>query len=79
MATLIRKYPISQQDFKYLRENDFLYVDKTGFIYPLVTTGKQIFLSRPRRFGKSLFISTLKYYFQGKKELFEDLKITKLE
>ncbi|MDR3183917.1 MAG: AAA family ATPase, partial [Prevotellaceae bacterium] len=79
MDTQVRKYPIGQQDFKYLRENDFLYVDKTGFLYPLVTTGKQIFLSRPRRFGKSLFLSTLKYYFLGEKELFHGLKVTELE
>ena len=79
MDTQIRKYPIGQQDFKYLRENDFLYVDKTGYLYPLVTTGKQIFLSRPRRFGKSLFLSTLKYYFLGEKELFEGLKVAGLE
>jgi hypothetical protein len=79
METQVRKYPIGQQDFKYLRENDFLYVDKTGFIYSLVTAGKQIFLSRPRRFGKSLFLSTLKHYFLGKKELFKGLKISELE
>ncbi|MDR1793479.1 MAG: AAA family ATPase, partial [Bacteroidales bacterium] len=79
METPIRKYPIGQQDFEYLRKNDFLYYDKTGFIYPLVTAHKQVFLSRPRRFGKSLFLSTLKYYFKGRKELFNGLKISELE
>ncbi|MDR1791847.1 MAG: AAA family ATPase, partial [Bacteroidales bacterium] len=79
METPIRKYPIGQQDFEYLRKNDFLYVDKTGFIYPLVTAHKQVFLSRPRRFGKSLFLSTLKYYFKGRKDLFNGLKISELE
>ncbi|MDR1791979.1 MAG: ATP-binding protein, partial [Bacteroidales bacterium] len=53
--------------------------DKTGFIYPLVTAHKQVFLSRPRRFGKSLFLSTLKYYFKGRKDLFNGLKISELE
>ncbi|MDR0547222.1 MAG: AAA family ATPase, partial [Dysgonamonadaceae bacterium] len=79
MATTVRKYPIGMQDFRNLREGNFVYVDKTGFVYQLATNGTQIFLSRPRRFGKSLFISTLKYYFQGKKELFEGLKIAGLE
>ncbi|MDR0546526.1 MAG: ATP-binding protein [Dysgonamonadaceae bacterium] len=79
MQPAIRKFPIGQQDFKYLRENGFLYVDKTQFIYRLAVEGKQYFLSRPRRFGKSLLISTIKYYFQGKKELFKDLAIERLE
>ncbi|MDR0604024.1 MAG: AAA family ATPase, partial [Bacteroidales bacterium] len=79
METQVRKYPIGTQDFKILRENDFLYVDKTEFLYTLVTRSRQIFLSRPRRFGKSLFLSTLKYYFLGEKELFKGLKISELE
>jgi hypothetical protein len=79
METLIRKYPIGTQDFKRLRDGGFVYVDKTGFIYKLGSTERQIFLSRPRRFGKSLLVSTMKYYFQGKKELFEGLKIMDLE
>ncbi|MCL2327768.1 MAG: ATP-binding protein [Bacteroidetes bacterium] len=75
----IRKLPIGIQDFEYLRTNNFLYVDKTQYIYQLVQYGKPYFLGRPRRFGKSLFLSTLKAYFEGKKELFEGLKIAELE
>ncbi|MCL2327056.1 MAG: ATP-binding protein [Bacteroidetes bacterium] len=74
----IRKLPIGVQDFEYLRTNNFLYVDKTQYIYQLLQ-GKPYFLGRPRRFGKSLFLSTLKAYFEGKKELFEGLKIAELE
>lgn len=74
-----RKLPIGIQSFEDLRTNNYLYVDKTEFVYNLVHTGKVYFLSRPRRFGKSLFISTLKAYFEGKKELFSGLKIEKLE
>ena len=73
-----RKLPIGIQDFEYLRTNDFLYVDKTQHIYQLLQ-GKPYFLGRPRRFGKSLFLSTLRYFFEGKKELFEGLKISELE
>ena len=73
------KYPIGIQNFEKLRKEGFIYVDKTELIYRLVTTGSYYFLSRPRRFGKSLLISTLEAYFQGKKELFEDLAIGKLE
>ena len=74
-----RKLPIGIQSFEDLRANNYLYVDKTEFVYNLVHTGKVYFLSRPRRFGKSLFISTLKAYFEGKKELFSGLKIQELE
>lgn len=73
------KYPIGIQDFKSIREDGFVYVDKTDLIYDLVTKGKIYFLSRPRRFGKSLLVSTLKYYFEGAKELFEGLAIDGLE
>lgn len=73
------KYPIGIQNFEKLRKEGFIYVDKTELIYRLVTTGSYYFLSRPRRFGKSLLISTLEAYFQGKKELFKDLAIEKLE
>ena len=72
-------YPIGIQTFKDIRTDGFAYVDKTAQIYRLVTTGKCYFLSRPRRFGKSLLLSTMKAYFQGKKELFEGLAISKLE
>ena len=73
-----RRIPIGIQDFKKLRENGFLYVDKTAYIYELVKLGAPVFLSRPRRFGKSLFISTLKYYFEGRRELFHGLAIEEL-
>ncbi len=74
-----RKLPIGIQSFEKLRTEKFLYVDKTEDIFNLVHSGKSYFLSRPRRFGKSLLISTLKAYFEGKKELFEGLKIVELE
>lgn len=73
------KYPIGIQDFEDLRRNGYAYVDKTQFVYKLADEGKYYFLSRPRRFGKSLFLSTLEAYFQGKKELFEGLAIYDLE
>jgi hypothetical protein len=80
MAMLnIRKLPVGIQDFEDLRTTDCLYVDKTAYIYRLATMGKPYFLGRPRRFGKSLFLSTLKAYFLGKKELFEGLAIAGLE
>ena len=72
-------YPIGLQNFEDLRKNNYLYVDKTHHIYNLATTGKYYFLSRPRRFGKSLLISTLEAYFSGKKHLFEGLAIEDLE
>lgn len=77
--TPIRKLPIGVQDFDKLRLEDYLYVDKTALIYQLISTGQAYFLSRPRRFGKSLLLSTFKAYFEGKKELFEGLAISKLE
>ena len=76
---VLRKLPIGIQDFEYLRTNNFLYVDKTQYVFQLMQHGKPYFLGRPRRFGKSLFLSTLKAYFEGKKELFEGLKLTELE
>ena len=76
---LNRKLPIGIQDFEYLRTNEFTYIDKTKFVYHLSQNGKAYFLSRPRRFGKSLFLSTLRYYWEGRRELFEGLKITELE
>ena len=71
--------PIGIQNFESLRKDDYLYVDKTAFVYKLVTTGRYYFLSRPRRFGKSLLLSTLHAYFEGKRELFEGLAISNLE
>ncbi len=73
------KYPIGIQDFKTIIEDGYVYVDKTALIYRLVTEGKVYFLSRPRRFGKSLLVSTLEYYFKGEKELFKGLAIDSLE
>lgn len=73
------KYPIGIQDFEKLRTNGYSYVDKSRFVYKLATEGEYYFLSRPRRFGKSLFLSTLEAYFQGKKELFKGLTIYDLE
>lgn len=73
------KYPIGIQDFEDLQRNGYAYVDKTNFVYKLADEGKYYFLSRPRRFGKSLFLSTLEAYFQGKKELFEGLAIYDFE
>jgi hypothetical protein len=74
-----RKMPIGIQDFEDLRTNNYGYVDKTAYVYQLATEGKPYFLGRPRRFGKSLFLSTLKAYFLGKRELFDDLAIAALE
>ena len=73
------KYPVGIQTFEKLRDGGFVYVDKTALIYKLVTEGRVYFLSRPRRFGKSLLVSTLKAYFQGKRELFKGLAIDALE
>ncbi len=72
-------YPIGIQNFEKIRKDGYFYVDKTALIYQLVKSGSYYFLSRPRRFGKSLLISTLEAYFQGKKELFEGLAMEKLE
>ena len=73
------KYPIGIQDFRSIREEGYVYVDKTALIHDMVSNGKIYFLSRPRRFGKSLLVSTLKYYFMGEKELFKGLAIDALE
>ena len=73
------KYPIGIQDFKTIRKDGFVYVDKTALLYKLADEGKIYFLSRPRRFGKSLLVSTLKYYFSGEKDLFSGLAIDSLE
>lgn len=72
-------YPIGIQNFESLRLDGYFYIDKTALIYQMVKTGSYYFLSRPRRFGKSLLISTLEAYFQGKKELFVGLAMEKLE
>ncbi|UTC43174.1 ATP-binding protein [Treponema sp. OMZ 857] len=74
-----RRLPIGVQSFKDLREKDFLYVDKTEYLFRLANSSKVYFLSRPRRFGKSLFLSTLAVYFLGQKELFKGLYLEKAE
>lgn len=73
------KYPIGIQTFSQLREDGYVYIDKTALVYQLATSGKIYFLSRPRRFGKSLLVSTLEAYYRGRKELFEGLAIAGLE
>lgn len=75
----MRKYPIGIQTFSNIIEEGYVYVDKTALVYKLANDGKYYFLSRPRRFGKSLLVTTLEAYFQGRKELFEGLAISKLE
>ena len=79
MTSIPRKLPLGIQSFKDLREKNFLYVDKTEYLFRLVNNGKVYFLSRPRRFGKSLFLSALAAYFLGQKELFKGLYIEKAE
>ncbi|MCD7850716.1 MAG: ATP-binding protein [Parabacteroides sp.] len=79
MDRAIRKMPIGIQSFEDIRKGDYVYIDKTELIYQLVARGKPYFLSRPRRFGKSLLLSTLEAYLLGKKELFKGLAIEKLE
>ncbi len=74
-----KKFPIGIQSFEEIRANDFFYIDKTDLIHQLATRGKYYFLGRPRRFGKSLLVSTLEAYFQGKKELFKGLAMEQLE
>lgn len=73
------KYPVGIQTFEKIIQGEFVYVDKTDLVYSLVKEGQIYFLSRPRRFGKSLLLSTLCAYFEGKKELFAGLKIDALE
>ncbi|MEE0997837.1 MAG: ATP-binding protein [Paludibacteraceae bacterium] len=79
MEQTLKNLPIGIQDFESLINDGYLYVDKTALMHRLVSTGRYYFLSRPRRFGKSLLISTLKAYFLGKKDLFEGLAVEQLE
>ena len=72
-------YPVGIQSFEKIRNEGYYYADKTGLIYTLVKTGQYYFLSRPRRFGKSLLVSTLEAYFTGRRELFSGLAIEQLE
>ena len=76
----IRKYPVGIQTFSEIREENYVYVDKTKYIVDFIRNGsKYLFLSRPRRFGKSLFVSTLQAYFEGRKELFDGLALGEYE
>ena len=80
MAKIVNKYPVGIQTFEEIREKNYLYIDKTQYIAEFREKGmKFIFLSRPRRFGKSLLASTLQAYFEGRKELFEGLAIADYE
>lgn len=79
MAQAPLKYPIGIQDFSKLRTNGYVYIDKTALIYEIANLDQCIFLSRPRRFGKSLLLTTIEEYFKGHKELFAGLKINSLE
>ena len=79
MDGILRKLPIGIQTFAEIRKENYLYVDKTAFVWRIANTGKPYFLSRPRRFGKSLLLSTFEAYFEGKKELFEGLAIAGME
>jgi hypothetical protein len=74
-----KKLPIGAQDFGALRELGFFYIDKTDYVYRLAHSYKMVFLSRPRRFGKSLFLSTLAAYFEGRKDVFQGLAMEELE
>jgi hypothetical protein len=73
------KYPLGIQSFENIRSGGYLYIDKTALVHQMVTGGTYYFLSRPRRFGKSLLVSTLETYFKGRQELFEGLAIEGLE
>ena len=74
-----QKLPIGIQNFEKLRTDGYLYIDKTALIFKMVTSGCYYFLSRPRRFGKSLLLSTIEAYFQGKRKLFDGLAMADLE
>lgn len=77
---IVRKYPIGIQTFSTIREGNYLYVDKTKYIVDFLQRGfKYVFLSRPRRFGKSLFVSTLQAYYEGRKDLFDGLALSGYE
>ena len=79
METLQRLYPIGIQTFSEIREKNYLYIDKTEYVYRMTHFAKYVFLSRPRRFGKSLLTSTLHSYFSGRKDLFQGLAMERLE
>ena len=75
----LKRLPVGIQTFEKIRENDMLYIDKTEYIWNMINLGNYIFLSRPRRFGKSLLVSTLQAYFEGRKDLFKGLFIETVE
>ena len=79
MEALQRLYPIGIQTFSEIREKNYLYIDKTEYVYRMTHFAKYVFLSRPRRFGKSLLTSTLHSYFSGRKDLFQGLAMERLE
>ena len=79
MATELKQLPTGIQTFEKIREGNYLYVDKTALIYQIAHGNNYIFMSRPRRFGKSLLCSTLKSYFEGRRDLFEGLAMEHLE
>lgn len=78
MQTDTTKYPVGIQDFAEIRTGGYAYIDKTAMIYELLTGGKYLFLARPRRFGKSLLLSTIRYFYEGRRDLFRGLAIDAL-
>ena len=79
MEQKIRRYPVGIQTFSEIINGEYVYIDKTDLVWQLAHTAKYVFLSRPRRFGKSLLSSTLRSFFEGRKDLFEGLKAMELE
>ena len=79
MANELKRLPTGIQTFSEIREGNYIYVDKTALVYRLTHEHKYVFLSRPRRFGKSVLCSTLKSYFEGRRDLFEGLAMEQLE
>lgn len=76
----LRRLPVSTQEFTILRKNNLVYVDKTDLVWQLAHAPENVvFFARPRRFGKTMLVSTLEAYFQGRKDYFEGLKIMELE
>ena len=75
----LKRLPVGIQTFENIIEGDYLYVDKTALIYQMTKLSKYVFLNRPRRFGKSLLVSTLRSYFEGCKDLFQGLAVEQLE
>lgn len=75
----LKRLPVGIQTYSEIMEKDYLYIDKTAFIVKMINLSKYIFLSRPRRFGKSLLVSTLQAYFEGRKELFNGRYIHRVE